>query len=436
MKNKLVLTLLLVVSTGMALAQPGWNWPEDKGTAQEKNALYTDYLREGPTQDFMAAIDPHNWLLENAPDLNASLYINGVKIYKGLAKEATDPTKKKEYQEIALKMYDDRIKYFGQEGKVLNRKAYDAYKFHKDQKDKYEELFQLYDRTFELNGNNVGINNLVAYMDVMRRYKLTGGNLTDEDVLERYDLIMQIIDAKIKTGKNVKSLQKNKEFVDKLLTSVVTVDCEFIENKLGPKLEEDPSNLALAKKIMGLSLANKCSSSDSFIKAALVIQEQEPTFGIAKVIALKAGAAGDFATSDKYFNQAIELADENTKKGEVYYALAASYARRKNKPQARSNALKAVSADPSQKVAYKLVGDLYLNSFAECKKGVSRVEDRAVYLAAYDMYKKAGNRKMMNAAEAQFPSIEEIFELDFQEGQTIKVGCWINETVTIQRRPS
>jgi len=270
MKNKLVLTLLLVVSTGMAWAQPGWNWPEDKGTAQEKNALYTDYLREGPNQDFMAAIDPHNWLLDNAPDLNASLYINGVKIYKGLAKEATDPAKKNEYQEITLKMYDDRIKYFGQEGKVLNRKAYDAYKFHKDQKDKYEELFQLYDRTFELNGNNVGINNLVAYMDVMRRYKLTGGNLTDEDVLERYDLIMQIIDAKIQTGKNVKSLKKNKEFVDKLLTSVVTVDCEFIENKLGPKLEEDPSNLALAKKIMGLSLATKCSGSDSFDLANLI----------------------------------------------------------------------------------------------------------------------------------------------------------------------
>jgi len=75
-------------------------------------------------------------------------------------------------------------------------------------------------------------------------------------------------------------------------------------------------------------------------------------------------------------------------------------------------------------------------SYEDCKGGVSRVQDRAVFLAAYEMYKKAGNSKMMQLAKAQFPSMEEIFELSLKEGETLRVGCWINETVTIQRRPS
>jgi len=124
------------------------------------------------------------------------------------------------------------------------------------------------------------------------------------------------------------------------------------------------------------------------------------------------------------------------KKGEILYAQAASYAKRGHKSKARNSAYKAVGADPSRKVAYKLIGDLYFRSYNDCKAGVSKVQDRAVYLAAFEMYRKAGDAKMMASAKQQFPSIEEIFELDMKEGESITVGCWINETVTIQRRPA
>jgi len=425
---------LLCLSVGISFGQPGWNWPEDKATAQEKNALYNDYMKEGRLE---AALEPFNWLLENAPDLNRSLYINGVKIYDELAEKAKDPGKKSNYEAKVLELYDKRINYFPEdEASVLNRKAYDAYKFWKDDKEKYDELFQLYEKTFEINGNDVGVNNLVAYMDVIRRYKLTGGEISDGEILDRYDKVLGIIDEKMKTSKRKEALEKTREFVDKLLTSVVTVDCEFISTKLAPKLKEDPSNVNLAKKVIGLSLANKCSEDESFLEAAKAVQEAEPTFGIAKVIALKANSAGDYETADKYFQEAIELAENDEAKGQIYYAMAASNAKRGQKVTARSNSMKAVQFDPSLKEAYKLVGDLYLSSYNECKEGVSKVQDRAIYLAAYEMYKKAGDSRMMRAAEEQFPSIEEIFELDFKEGQTIKVGCWINETVTLKRRPS
>ncbi|MEO1054878.1 MAG: tetratricopeptide repeat protein [Bacteroidota bacterium] len=433
MKRILLTVIAFTTLASVATAQNGWKWPEDKATAEEKNALYTDALR---LENYPDAIEPLQWLIDNAPDLNSSLYINGAKIYKKLANDEGDKQKKVAYQEKVLDMYDLRIKYFGDEAEVLDRKAYDAYKYYKDRKDKYKDLFELYERTFELNGENISSNNLVAYMDVIRRYKLTGGDINDDQVLERYDKIMVIVDKKIANGENAARLEKNKEFIDKMLTSVVTVDCNFIENKLGPKLDEEPDNVGLAKKIIGLSLASDCSGSPIFIKAAKVVDRIEPDFGIAKNIAIKAASAGNMDEALTYFERAIELADTDERKGDVLIQIASIMRGKGRKSDARKYANQAAAANPAvASKAYKLIGDLYYTSFDACKKGQDKVKDRAVFFAAYKMYQRAGDAKSAASAKSQFPSIEEIFEYNYKEGSTINVGCWINETVKIERRP-
>ena len=55
---------------------------------------------------------------------------------------------------------------------------------------------------------------------------------------------------------------------------------------------------------------------------------------------------------------------------------------------------------------------------------------------AYEMYQKAGDSQRMASAKAQFPSIEEIFNENMKEGESLTVGCWINETVKLERRPA
>lgn len=421
-----------MVCVGSILAQNNFKWPEDEATAKEKVALYTDALKG---KQYNEATEPLQWLLDNAPDLNASIYINGIKIYEALEKAETDPKKKAKYQEKALKLYDDRITYFNDELNVLNRKAFAAYKFWKKDKSKYQELFDLFKNTVEKSGAQLNTNLLVAYMDVVRRYNAATKSLTDEQVLKEYDAISNIIDEKLKSGKDEAKVQKQKEMVDKLLTSMVKVDCDFIENKLGPKLKEKPDDLGLAKKIMGLSLAGNCSQLPIFLDAAKIVQEKNPDFGIAKVIGIRSAANGDFETAMEYFNQAVDLAPDNTKKADVYYEMAIQFSKKGQKSNSRKYALQAVGADPSLSKAYTLVGNLYMGSFDDCKQLKSKVDDRAIYLAAYDMYEKAGNTKGMKAAEAQFPSIGEIFDLNLNEGSSITVGCWINVTTTLRRRP-
>ena len=430
---KTLLSLLfLSLLTNLAIAQDGYNWPEDEGTAREKLALYSDAFK---LKDYANAVEPLKWLYENAPDLNSSIYINGAKVFEEMAKKEADEAKKAEYQEMTLKIYDDRIKYFNDEVNVLNRKGFAAYKFYKARKDKYEELYTLYESIVEKSGNNLSPNLLVAYMDVLRRYNAASKKLSDDEILEKYDKLSAIMDHKIKAGDKAELVKKQKPMVDKILTSIVKVDCDFIKNKLGPRLEQNPDDLGLAKRIMGLALAANCSQIPVFLDAAKVVQDNEPDFGIAKIIGIRSAANGDFDTSIEYFNQAVDLASDNSKKTDVYYEMALQFSKRGQKANARKYARQALSVEPSMSKAYKLIGDLYFNSFDDCKKLENRVDDRAIYLVAYDMYEKAGNKRMMDAARAQFPSIGEIFELNLEEGKSITVGCWINESTILRRRP-
>ncbi len=431
MKAKIFLIGLVgTLFYGTANAQ--FNWPEDRATAEEKNALYNDNLNQG---NFRGAANQLSWLLINAPDLNKAIYINGVKIYDGLASKESDSAKKLVFQDSVMTLYDLRIKYFGEEGKVLNRKAYDAYKYFRDVKDRHEELFNLYKMTFELNGDNVMDLNLLPYMDVIRRYKAGGGSITDEEVLDIYEGLIRTIGFKInKGGNNAERLKTVRESINNLLVQTVKVDCDFVQNNLGPKLEAAPEDLKIAKDILRYSFAAKCMDLDIAIKAAEVVQKNEPDFGIAKLIAQSAAAKEDYETAIKYYEEAITLADDNTKKADVLYTLAIIQSKQGHNVSARDYARKAVSADPAQKDAYKLIGNLYYNSFNECKKGTNPIHDKAVYMAAYKMFQLAGDSAGMSRAKAQFPTNEEIFTWDMKVGDTYKVGCWINETVTIQKR--
>jgi hypothetical protein len=76
-----------------------------------------------------------------------------------------------------------------------------------------------------------------------------------------------------------------------------------------------------------------------------------------------------------------------------------------------------------------------MNSYQECKVGESKVKDRAIFIAAHKMYNRAGDSKNMANAKSQFPSMEEMFGENMSVGDNVTVGCWINETVALERRP-
>ncbi|MDA0194211.1 MAG: hypothetical protein O2887_00205 [Bacteroidetes bacterium] len=432
MKKLMIIGLIAITGYNvMSQRDPSniWNWPEDRAAAEEKYVLHNDNVSIG---EFEEAIEPLEWLIKEAPDLNPAIYINGAKIYEFMAENESDEIKKIEYQEKALEMYDSRIKYFNNEASVLNRKAFTAYKYYKNMPSKYIELKELFDRAFELNGLDIFDNNLIAYMDIIRRYKAAGNEISDEEVLDIYAVITNLIKKK-EGGGRLESIADN---VDKILAATITVDCDFVENNFGPKLQENIEDIKLAKNIFQLMLSGKCTDSPLAIQAAEIIQKADPSYGIAKFIAARSQADGNIKKALKYYGQAVDLAELDTKRGETYLDMARLYAANGQESTSRTYAQKAIGENSQLKDAYSLIGDLYMYSAKDCKEGISRVKDRVIYIAAYDMYSRAGDMNGMANALEQFPSMEDIFNENLEIGNEISVGCWINVTVKLDRRPA
>ncbi len=433
MKKELCLVPALLLFVFFAYGQPGWNWGDQVDAAKEKNALYTDLYKAGK---FVDALVPLEWLLENTPDLHVSIYQNGEKVYQNLAAKETDAAKKEEYIQKGLDLFDKRVENFQKDGYVWNRKATFAYKFYNKDKTKYPYLYDTFAKAYELNGAKMSAGNLVAYMNVVYKYRFAGGDLSDEGVIEIYSNISDALGAqrdKVSADKQSR-YDKMLDQVDKLLTATVEVDCEFVETKLGPKLDQT-GDLKLAKKIFQLLLTNKCTDSPLAVKSATIINDVEPDYGVTLFIAKKAAANDDLETAFEYFEKAIGLTDDNIKKADVHLDMAKLYTGEGRKIDARSSARKALAFDPSKGDAHELIGRLYLTSFDQCKGGESKVQDRAIFIAAYDEFRRAGNRDLMEQAQAQFPSIEELFNENYSEGQSLTVGCWINVSVNLERRP-
>ncbi len=434
MKLNVIFGLVFMLLVNMTQAQNGskWNWPEDKQTAERKNALYGDYLK---SENYKAAAKELQWLLKNAPDLNPSIYINGAKIYENLAETEKDPKRQIVLEDSALLMYDKRMEFFNNEDYVRDRKAYLAYKYKNDNPESYENLLVLYKKVMEQPVNTITDNNELFYIDVARRIKAGGGAMTDDQILDIYEKVSSVLDAKIEAGKPADKINSLREKVDGVLTGSVDINCDFIDKNLAPKLRANPTDVKTANKIVTFSIAGKCTGEPIFLEAAEVVHRDKPNAGIAIVIAKKSMADGDFDRAIEFFKEASSLSDDNAKKGEIAMSLAEIASRRGQKSAARDYARQAMAADNSMtSQGYTFIGNLYFTSFDQCKGGQSMVQDRAVFIAAHEMYQKAGNSSSMAKAKEQFPSAEDIFNETKQVGDAITVSCWIGETVTVQKR--
>ena len=433
MKKVLITLAVLIGVQGLSYAQDGWNWPEDenkRALAMEKNALYTDMLN---SENYEMAKKPLLWLLKETPDLNASIYIQGVKIFENLARTGSGQSQKN-LQDSTILLYDLRMKYFNDVDNVTNRKAFDAYQMWKDRSDRRKDLYDLQKSTVELLGTNILNGNTIYYMDAARRYKLSGGGLTDLDIIDIYDQINEILDAKEAAGESADKLSRYRENVDKIFNSSVTIDCNIIDQQLYPKFIEKGKPLEDAQRIVKFGLAGGCTGNDSFIEAAKVVLASSPEFGLWRLIALKSKSNGNLEEAEQYFKEALKYTEDNIKQGEVYLDLADIASKNGRKTDARSFAYKALEVDPSKSEAYIIIGDLYFKSGEDCKAGKDVVKDRAVYIAAYDMYMKGGNSARLELAKEQFPSKEDIFNYNYTVGQVIEVNCWIGGTVKVQTR--
>jgi len=433
MLKTIIFTYFALVFSFAASGQGSeWKWPEDedlKAKVQEKIVLYTDFLK---VKNYTAAKPHLDWLIANVPDLNVSLYINGAKIYDNVMDKESDEARKFRLQDSVIWMYDQRIKYFNEKEKVTNYKAMQSMAYYQNRKERYEDLYNTLQEAIELNGNDVFEQNLYYYMIAVNKYKINSGNLTDEDVIEKYFTVMDILNHKIEKAPDPAPIEALKEKTTDIFVRTVDLNCDLIQDGFGNKLKENPDDIGLAKNTMTLMIAGKCTDNPLFLETAIKVFEVEPTYALAKVIAIKMRSADNLDEAIKYYEKAIELTDENLKQAEIYFDIAKLLRAEGRKSEARSYAYKASSADPSMRSeALSFIGDLYYSSFNSCANKTDLIKDYSVFCAAYDKYKAAGDSQGMSKSSKMFLSAGDVHQSVYSAGQSIQVGCWIGETTQI-----
>jgi hypothetical protein len=420
-------------------------WPEDPDTrkkAEDFNAIYGDAVKTG---DFKTAKAPLLWLIANAPKISRQLYIDAADMYDKAATAEKDPTKKQVLVDSMLLMYDLRIASCGEEATVLNRKVNASFKYNYKNKEKLPGLLQDFDKAFEMNGNNVSDASLTLYMNLVGFNAKFVKNLNCEQVLQRYDKLVAIIDAKTKVAmeKNklpdVEKLKGYKSQIDDTMITTVTdlkcANCDFVKKNMEPKFRENKT-LDMAKKMFKFMSADKCTDDPLWLELADYQIDNDPAvdFSIIKISAIKHIANGNYERGEALVKKAEPLAKEPKEKGDIYEIMAGLAVKNSGKGAARELYLKANAADPTNLEPLSKIAALYMNSFDDCKKLKSKAEDRLIYLAAYDMYARAKDNAGMARAKAQFPSKEEIFELNWKAGEVKAVECWIGGSVTVRTR--
>lgn len=417
-----------------ATAQADWNWPEQQelfATAQEKQAFSRVSMQLENYEDVYQSV---SWLYENNPNLHESIYIDGAKAVEKLIQETDDDAYKQTLQDTLLTIYDLRLQYFDNDAEVMGRKAYAAFKQYYNQPARYSLLAQLYDTAYAMNPDRFQYFNMTPYMTLAKYYyQRKPEEMPATRVLDIHDKLSISISAQ--ESSDPAKMKREQDKIDALLSSLGEIlTCEFIATKLVPKLEADSSDLNTAKKIFAYSLKAKCTDQPYFLDAGNLVFENDPTYELASALGNKHLNRNETETALKYFQAGLKLTTDSEKLYETYYNIAVAFSNSSQKLASRTAAFEALKVRPGDKKAYNLMGNLYFTSYQDCKGGESIITDRAVFIAAYDMYEKAGNQEQMAACKEQFPSSEEIFNENREVGQEITVGCWINTPVKVRRR--
>ncbi len=227
MKALKTVLVICIISVQHLFAQTS---PED---IFNHNIIFKDAFTNA---NFEEANNELDWLLENDPELSENVFIKGVKVLEAIMKETSDNETLDSLQTKSLSLYQRRITQFGNSEKVKNLELTTSYKYWINRPEKYNDLLKLFTTNVREFPEMVSNPNLLAFMDVMRRAKATGIQLSDEKIISEYDAISSLVETR-------KSITDDSDIymtkIDAIFTNRVVLDCDMLESRYGDSLSDD-----------------------------------------------------------------------------------------------------------------------------------------------------------------------------------------------------
>jgi tetratricopeptide (TPR) repeat protein len=417
---------------------------QDKDYANEFT-LYNEFYNQ---EDYTSALPHWKNLYNKYPKSHTNLYIQGTKMYQNFIDSAKTSEEKEKYLQELMKIYDKRVKYFGQKGYVLGRKGTDWFKYKLAENLEGDNLKQALKSGYEWISESVneqGINSeapvLVLLMNSSRSL-FQMGEISKETVVANYDKCTNIINQVIANEKDAERLGRFKQiqpYIEEIFGRSGAADCEALVNIFTPQYQEKSNDVEFIKAMLDRLRRAKCDESELFSNATEKLYELEPSAVAAFNMAHRYLKLDDITKAKEYYKQAMEQETDKELLATYYYEYATVlYAKESAYSEARNYARKTLEIKPGYCDALMLIGDIYVA--ASRSFGNSNLEKASVFWAAVDYYNKARNGEdcAMDAAQKiseyrrHFPNKEDAFMEGLQAGQSYKVGGWINETTTVR----
>lgn len=434
-------TLFEPSSEAMGQNNKGPRFGKDSVSCVTNISLYREFYRQWKGSKYKSetihdAIKPWRWVYANCPLGTQNTYVDGVRMMKYFIQKEKDSDKREKLIDTLLMIYDQRIEYFDKRGSNLGRKAVDHYQYRTAD---FEGAYNLFKESISITKNKS------QAAIVMYYFKLTSKMAKEERidpsaVIEAYEEVSAIIDYNMKknAGKRsgIEKWQNVKGNIENQFEPFAT--CEDLIAIYSKKYNQNNEDLELLKKITSILDKKGCEEEQLFMDATIQLYKLDPSPEAAYLISRMYLTDKDYSKALVYLKEATSMADTD-KLAKVYYYIAICNYEAKRYSAARSNAKKSLEYDPGNGQAYIMIGDMYAASAKKC--GDNDLTNKVAYWVAVDKYNQARRadpsiadvaNKRIRDYKKHFPSMETIFFYDLKEGDSYKVGCWINETTTIR----
>ncbi|MEA3316964.1 MAG: tetratricopeptide repeat protein [Bacteroidota bacterium] len=437
----LLLSFVVLSSFGQKGVEDGSKYGHGKDSISciRNISLYREYYKQNNYTD---AINSWKAVYMDCPKASKNIYLDGIKMIKASIKNAESDEQQAELADSLLRIYDKRIKYFGQKGYVLGRKGNDFIRVSKNTVENMQKGYDILSEAIAIRGKSAGDAELVVYFQTSK-VLYSAKKFDGTTVVKDYALVMNIIDSKLQKKPDSKRTIRAKDAIEKIFETSGAASADNLIALFEPQFKEKPNDLELLKKIHTL-LGNTKGGNETvlYFKVAENLNKIEPKATLAYQLAKRYSNIEKYKESSKYFKQAIELQEDNIEKSNYYLELGdITYKKLGNYAIARSYARKAHELNNKSGYPYMLIGHIYSAATKSCSD--KAFEQNAIYWAAVDNFAKAKSinpdltdkaNKYITTFSKYFPDSETIFFNGFNEGDSYKIECWINETTTVRAR--
>ena len=418
---------------------------EDSIMCLTNYSLFSSYSKQ---KNYADAIEPWTYCFENCPAAGKGIYIYGVNIVKWEIAQSKTREEKNERIEKLMRVYDQRIKYFGNDPKypeayIIGRKAIDYKTFKKDdlvaEKQAYDWL------KLSIDGLGVSAAPIILNYYMASSFSLFALNeITGERLITDYELVQTRLDGFIaRGGKNGEMATQMKTSFEESFANSGAADCTTLVNMYTAVYEANPNDAELLGKILDVFEKTECTDNQLYYKVSESMHKINPTAASAAGVAKMYIEQDNAEMAVKFYEEALTFETDDEKKSQYYLTIAhIALSKSKDYTKARSYAMKAAGVNATWGAPYILIGRMYALSAQEQKLGKKDIENQAGYWAAVDMFNKAKKIDAESAAEANqlintyrkyFPTKENIFfEPDYEVGKSAKVGGWIGVSTIVR----